>query len=69
MNDDALDADGRSLGGKARAKKLSKVERSEIARLGGLAKKAKMLDAKLPIATHKGVLKIGELHSGLALFH
>jgi hypothetical protein len=62
MNTDNLDADGRSLGGRARAKKLSKVERSEIARLGGLAKKAKMLEVKLPIATHKGVLKIGELH-------
>ena len=58
-NDD--DFDNRAIGGRARAAKLTKEERSEIARLGGLAKKAKMLDAKLPIATHKGVLKIGDL--------
>ena len=53
--------DGRSIGGKARADKLTKEERSAIARLGGLAKKEKMDDVKLPSATHKGVLNIGEL--------
>lgn len=58
-NDSALD--GRSQGGKKRAETLTKEERSKIAQLGGLAKKAKMQDAKLPVATHKGVLKIGDL--------
>ncbi len=62
MDANDSDAESRSLGGKARAEKLSKEERSDIARLGGLAKKAKALEAKLPVATHKGVLKIGELH-------
>lgn len=58
-NDDNFDS--RAIGGKARAAKLTKEERSEIARLGGLAKKAKMSETKLPVATHKGVLKIGDL--------
>jgi hypothetical protein len=54
-------AGGRANGGKARAERLTKEQRSEIARQGGLAKKAKSDDGRLPAATHKGVLKVGEL--------
>lgn len=61
MNDSDSSDNGRSRGGRARAQKLSKEERSEISRLGGLARKAKLVEGKLPTATHKGVLKIGDL--------
>jgi P63C domain len=60
MSDNKSD-DGPSLGGKARATKLTKAERSEIARLGGLARKAKMDEVTLPMATHKGTLRISDL--------
>jgi hypothetical protein len=49
---------GRAKGGAARAKKLSSEQRSEIARKGALAKKA---NSNLPIATHMGDLRIGDL--------
>lgn len=52
---------GRAAGGKVRAENLTPEKRSEIARLGGLAKKEKMASQQLPVATHKGVLKIGDL--------
>ena len=54
---------GKARGGAARAAKLSPEQRSEIARKGGLAKKAKLQlgDENLPIASHLGVLKFGEL--------
>lgn len=52
---------GRAKGGAARAAKLSKEERSAIARKGGLARQAKMDGPKLPNAEYKGVLKIADL--------
>lgn len=52
MSDDA-----RKLGGKVRAERLSPERRSEIARLGGLARVA---DEGLPQALDEGVLKIGD---------
>lgn len=48
---------GRARGGNARAQKLTQEERSEIARKGALARHAQ----KIPVATHKGVLKIADL--------
>lgn len=47
-----------AMGGKARRKALSKEERSEIARRGGLAKAAKA--AGLPKETHAGILRLGD---------
>lgn len=46
-----------SLGGKARAKSLSKTELSAIARAGGLARAAKI--SPIATATHEGTLEIG----------
>lgn len=54
---------GRAKGGAARAAKLTKEERSEIARKGAMARKAKVLSAeaedKDPV-THIGELKLGD---------
>lgn len=61
MDDEPTKGEGKAKGGQARAQKLTKEQRSEIARLGGLAKKAQSSGAKLPEATHKGALKIDEL--------
>jgi hypothetical protein len=61
MNDELNRDERKARGGQARAERLTKEQRSEIARLGGLAKKAQATGTKLPDATHKGVLKIGEL--------
>lgn len=54
---------GKARGGAARAAKLSPERRSEIARKGGLAKKAKQQlgDESLPVASHPGVLRFGDL--------
>lgn len=53
---------GRAKGGAARAAKLSKEERSAIARKGGLARQANKSDGpKPPHAVYKGVLKIADL--------
>ncbi|MDR6537293.1 P63C domain-containing protein [Variovorax soli] len=52
---------GRAKGGAARAAKLTAEQRSEIARKGALAKKAKFSSVKLPHAAYKGVLKIADL--------
>lgn len=50
-----------SLGGEARAKKLTKEERSSIARVAAKARWAAAEEvASRPKATHNGVLKIGE---------
>lgn len=51
---------GRAAGGKARAEKLTPERRSEIARGAALSKHAQNQEKKLPHATHKGVLKIGD---------
>jgi hypothetical protein len=61
MSDDAKPDERKARGGQARAERLTKEQRSEIARMGGLAKKAQAAGTKLPDATHKGTLKIGEL--------
>lgn len=50
-----------SQGGKARAKKLTAVERSEIARAAALARHEKT-GPPLPKATHEGTLTIGEMN-------
>lgn len=53
---------GRAKGGAARAAKLSKEERSAIARKGGLARQASKSEGpKPPHAVYKGVLKIADL--------
>lgn len=49
---------GRAKGGAARAEKLTPERRKEIALKAAAAKKEKAL---LPVATHSGTLKIGEL--------
>lgn len=49
---------GRAKGGHARNAKLSPERRSEIARNAAAARHGKVPD--LPVATHKGVLKIGD---------
>lgn len=49
----------RSSGGKARAAKLTAEQRQGIARQGALARKAEQ--SAIPTATHRGMLKIGEL--------
>lgn len=61
MSDDAKPDERKARGGQARAERLTKEQRTEIARMGGLAKKALAAGTKLPDATHKGALKIGEL--------
>lgn len=55
-----------SEGGKARAKALSKKERSEIARQGALARWEKPGNESLPKATHEGVLTIGDVEIACA---
>lgn len=55
--DDSKKTDGRSKGGSARAASLSPEERSAIARKAADAKHNK----PLPTATHKGLLKIGDV--------
>lgn len=52
----SAEKDGRSKGGSARAASLTPDERSAIARKAAEAKHNK----PLPMATHKGILKIGE---------
>lgn len=59
--DDNKEPKGRAKGGNARALKLTPEERSEIARKGAAARHAKSNVQKFPTATHKGVLKIGEI--------
>ena len=63
MEDDAGGATGRAKGGAARAAKLTPEQRSEIARKGGIARKAKrdQADEGLPSAVHAGELKFGNL--------
>lgn len=57
-----------SLGGKARAKMLSKEQRSEIARGAALAKWEKAEGATpMPKATHEGILQIGDVEIGCAV--
>ena len=60
MEEKIGDIVGRAKGGIARAESLSKERRSEIARSAALSRHAQK-DEKLPSATHKGVLKIGDL--------
>lgn len=50
-----------SLGGKARAEKLSKEELSAIASAAAKARWAKESDSEIPKATHRGELEIGEI--------
>ncbi len=50
-----------AMGGEARAKALSKEERSEIARKASRARWGDREERGTPKATHEGVLKIGEL--------
>lgn len=63
MSDDPDEPTGKAKGGHARAAKLSKEQRSEIARKGALARKARILTDEAqdqdPIE-HEGVLKLGE---------
>ena len=57
-----------SKGGKARAKKLTKEQRSESARNAALAKWEKAdASAPMPKATHEGTLQIGEMEIGCAV--
>ena len=58
MTDSQLEI--QSMGGKARAKKLSKDERKEIARGAALARWEKQGPA-IPKATHEGILEIGDM--------
>jgi hypothetical protein len=55
--------EGASRGGQERARRLTKEERSEIARMGAMAKWAKQgVDiTNVPRATHSGALKIGDI--------
>jgi len=50
-----------SLGGKARAEKLSREERSAIASAAAKARWSKEFDSEMPKATHRGELKIGDI--------
>ncbi|MCJ7601818.1 MAG: P63C domain-containing protein [Desulfobulbaceae bacterium] len=50
-----------SLGGKARAEKLSKQHRSDIASVAAKARWAKESIGEIPKATHPGELKIGDI--------
>lgn len=59
MNDEKL-PQGRAKGGVARAANLTPEQRSDIARKGALAKKAKQ-QRNLPKADYRGVLKIGDI--------
>ena len=60
-SDDPQELTGRAKGGAARAAKLTPERRSEIARKGALAKKAKSESGDLPIAQYAGELKLGAL--------
>jgi hypothetical protein len=64
MNEEQKELTGRARGGAARAAKLTPERRSEIARKGALARKAKLNqgDENIPSAVHAGVLKFGELN-------
>lgn len=53
---------GRAKGGAARAASLTPERRSEIARNAAIAKTIKASNVELPVATHKGTLKLGELN-------
>src|SRR5262245_31105015 len=61
-----------ALGGDARNKALTKQQKSEIARLGGMAKAAKQ--SGLPRETHSGILRLGSgipcsvLSNGMRVF-
>lgn len=61
MTDETEKPEGRAKGGKARAAALTPEQRKEISRMGALAKQAKAESAGLPTATHKGLLRLGEL--------
>lgn len=61
MTDEITPPKGRAKGGVARRDKLSPERRSEIARKAALARHAHSNEQKFPNATHKGVLKIGDL--------
>lgn len=52
---------GRAKGGAARAASMTPERRQEISRLGAVARNASRSEEKLPVATHKGVLRIGDL--------
>jgi hypothetical protein len=52
---------GKAKGGKARAEKLSPEQKSEIAKMGAVARWQQRAHGNLPKATHKGVLKIGDV--------
>lgn len=58
MNEKEKPPTGRAKGGKARADKLPPERRSEIARAAALSRHGAR--TKLPTATHKGLIKIGE---------
>lgn len=59
MTEDFGSKEAGTKGGKARAKKLTPAERSDIARQGALARWEKDSGQTLPKATHEGVLTIG----------
>ncbi|MCY7312143.1 MAG: P63C domain-containing protein [Pseudoxanthomonas sp.] len=66
MSDEPKELTGRARGGAARAAKLTPDQRSDIARKGALAKKAKAAAATpdgpaLPVAQFPGELKLGSL--------
>lgn len=61
MNDETTPIKGRAKGGIARKNKLSPERRSEIARNAATVRHSHSNDPKFPKATHKGVLKIGDL--------
>ena len=63
MSDDKIEkTEGRAKGGKARAAALTPEERREISRKGGLARSANRGDGTpLPVATHKGMLRVGDV--------
>lgn len=70
------DAKPQSLGGLARAEKLSKKRRSEIAKAGGMARHKRVPEGELPEANYQGKLPIGDvelecyvLNDGRRLFH
>jgi hypothetical protein len=60
MTEDFGSSEAGRKGGKARAKKLTPQDRSHIARQGALARWEKEKNVTLPIATHEGVLTIGD---------
>lgn len=61
MSKDEIEVTGRARGGMARKDKLSPERRSEIARKAALTRHKGDPDAKLPMATHKGILKISDI--------